>query len=165
MGRRGRPARIIRSGKPAKCPKCGGKDFLIVVYGYPSNEVIDEIDKYDIRGCCLPPYKRVRDKKSGELLSCPEPKYSCSNKDCRLEVFMRKECDLYPPIDDSYHFYGNEWYMQDMTLQSRMLPRLRRLVHEKLGFDKAEEVFQKGLKTKNVQQLHELQREYLGGQK
>ena len=45
MGRRGRPARIIRSGKPAKCPKCGGKDFLIVVYGYPSNEVIDGIDK------------------------------------------------------------------------------------------------------------------------
>ena len=44
MGKRGRPARIIRSGKPAKCPKCGGKDFLIVVYGYPSNEVIDEID-------------------------------------------------------------------------------------------------------------------------
>ena len=52
--------------------------------------------------------------------------------------------------------------MQDMTLQSRMLPRLRRLVHEKLGFDKAEEVFQKGLKTTNVKQLHELQREYLG---
>ena len=78
---------------------------------------------------------------------------------------MRKECEVMPPIDDSYHFYGNEWYMQDMTLQSRMLPRLRRLVHEKLGFDKAEEVFQKGLKTKNVQQLHELQREYLGGQK
>ena len=165
MGKRGRPARIIRSGKPAKCPKCGGKDFLIVVYGYQSNEVIDEIDKYDIRGCCLPPYKNVRDKKSGELLSCPEPKYSCSNKDCRLEVFMRKECEVMPPIDDSYHFYGNEWYMQDMTLQSRMLPRLRRLVHEKLGFDKAEEVFQKGLKTTNVKQLHELQREYLGDQK
>tara|TARA_A200000113_G_C8764679_1_gene322273 strand:- start:438 stop:605 length:168 start_codon:yes stop_codon:yes gene_type:complete len=55
--------------------------------------------------------------------------------------------------------------MQDMTLQSRMLPRLKRLVHEKLGFDKAEELFEKGLKTTNVQQLHELQREYLGGQK
>ena len=162
MGKRGRPARIIRSGKPAKCPKCGGRDFLIVVYGYPSYEVIDQIDKYDIRGCCLPPYKKVRDKKSGELLSCPEPKYSCSNKDCRLEVFMRKDAEIMPPIDDSYHFYGNEWYMQDMTLQSRMLPRLRRLVHEKLGFDKAEEVFQKGLKTTNVKQLHELQREYLG---
>ena len=162
MGKRGRPARIIRSGKPAKCPKCGGKDFLIVVYGYPSNEVIDQIDKYDIRGCCLPPYKKVRDKKSGEFLSCPEPKYSCSNKDCRLEVFMRKDCEIMPPIDDSYHFYGNEWYMQDMTLQSRMLPRLKKLVHEKSGFDKAEEVFQKGLKTTNVKQLHELQREYLG---
>ena len=110
----------------------------------------------------MPTYKKVRDKKSGELLSCPEPKYSCSNKDCRLEVFMRKDAEIMPPIDDSYHFYGNEWYMQDMTLQSRMLPRLRRLVHEKLGFDKAEEVFQKGLKTTNVKQLHELQREYLG---
>ena len=43
-----------------------------------------------------------------------------------------------------------------------MLPRLRRLVHDKLGADKAKEVFEKGLKTTNVQQLHELQREYLG---
>ena len=48
MGRRGRPARIIRSGKPAKCPKCGGSDFLTVVYGYPSNEVIDEINPISI---------------------------------------------------------------------------------------------------------------------
>ena len=112
----------------------------------------------------LPPFQKVKDK-SGNTYHCDVPKYSCSNKDCRLEVFMRKECDLYPPIDDSYHFYGREWMMQDNALQSRMLPRLRRLVHEKLGFDKAEEVFQKGLKTTNVKQLHELQREYLGCQK
>ena len=51
---------------------------------------------------------------------------------------------------------------QDMVLQSRMLPRLRRLAPNKLGADKAKEVFEKGLKTTNVQQLHELQREYLG---
>ena len=89
MGKRGRPARIIRCAKPAKCPKCANRNFLIVVYGYPSNEVIDEIDKYDIRGCCLPPYKKVRDK-SGNYYHCPEPKYVCSNQDCRLEVFMRK---------------------------------------------------------------------------
>ena len=164
MGKRGRPARIIRCAKPAKCPKCGGRDFLIIVYGYPSNEVIDEIDKYDIRGCMMPPFQKVKDK-SGNTYHCDVPKYSCSNKDCRLEVYMRKECELHPPIDDSYHFYGREWLMQDNALQSRMLPRLRRLVHDKLGADKAEEVFEKGLKTKNVQQLHELQREYLGGQK
>ena len=48
MGKRGRPARIIRCAKPAKCPKCGNRHFLIVVYGYPSNEVIDEIDKLQI---------------------------------------------------------------------------------------------------------------------
>ena len=54
---------------------------------------------------------------------------------------MRKECELHPPIDDSYHFYGREWMLQDNVLQSRMLPRLRRLVHDKLGTDKAEEVF------------------------
>ena len=42
-----------------------------------------------------------------------------------------------PPIDDSYHFYGREWIQQDMVLQSRILPRLRRLVHDKLGADKA----------------------------
>ena len=62
MGKRGRPARIIRCAKPAKCPKCGNRHFLIVIYGYPSNQVIDEIDKYDIKGCCLPPYKKVREK-------------------------------------------------------------------------------------------------------
>ena len=109
----------------------------------------------------MPPYKKVRDK-SGNYYHCPEPKYVCSNQDCRLEVFMRKECEIMPPIDDSYRFYGREWMQQDMVLQSRMLPRLRRLVHDKLGADKAKEVFEKGLKTINVQQLHELQREYLG---
>ena len=45
MGKTGRPARIIGSGKPAKCPKCATRHFLIFVSGYPSNEVIDEIDK------------------------------------------------------------------------------------------------------------------------
>ena len=95
MGKRGRPARIIRCAKPAKCPKCGNRHFLIVVYGYPSNEVIDEIDKYDIRGCCLPPYTRVRDK-FGQDYHFPEPKYSCSNKDCRLEVFIKKDAEIMP---------------------------------------------------------------------
>ena len=46
MGKRGLPKRIIRCAKPAKCPRCDNRHFLIVVYGYPSNEVIDEIDKY-----------------------------------------------------------------------------------------------------------------------
>lgn len=64
------------------------------------------------------------------------------------------------PIDDSYHFFSREWMQQDMVLQSRILPRLRGLVHDKLGADKAKEVFEKGLKTTNVQQLHELQREF-----
>ena len=41
MGKTGRPSRIIRSGKPAKCPKCTIRHFLIFVNGYPSNEVID----------------------------------------------------------------------------------------------------------------------------
>ena len=37
---------------------------------------------------------------------------------------------------------------------------LRRKVHDKFGFDKSKEVFEKGLKTTNVQQLHELQKEF-----
>ena len=53
MGKRGKPKRIIRCAKPAKCPSCANRHFLIVVYGYPSNEVWDNVDKYDIRGCCL----------------------------------------------------------------------------------------------------------------
>ncbi len=159
-GKRGIPKRKIRCAKPAKYPSCCNRHFLIVVYGYPSPEVWNEVDKYDIRGCCMPTYKKVKDK-SGNY-HCPEPKYMCSNKDCRLEVFMRKECDLMPTIDASYYFYGEEWKQQDMVIQSRMLPRLRRKVHYKLGSDKSKEVFEKGLKTTNVQQLHEPQREYLG---
>ena len=105
MGKRGRPARIIRSSKPAKCPSCGNRQFLIVVYGYPSNEVIDEIEKYDIRGCCLPPYKKVRDK-SGDYFHCPEPRYVCSNKNCRLEVFMKKDAEIMPPIDETRYDFA-----------------------------------------------------------
>ena len=48
-----------------------------------------------------------------------------------------------------------------MVIQSRILQRLRRKVHDELGSDKSKEVFEKVLKTTNVQQLHELQREYL----
>ena len=40
-----------------------------------------------------------------------------------------------------------------MVIQSRMLPRIRRKVHDKLGSDKSQEVFEKGLKTTNVQRL------------
>ena len=43
MGKRGRPARIIRCAKPAKCPKCGNRHFLIVVYGYPSNDIPNDL--------------------------------------------------------------------------------------------------------------------------
>ena len=136
MGKRGIPKRIIRCARPAKYPSCGNSHFLIVIYGYPTPEVWDEVDKYDIRGCCMAPYKKVKDK-SGNYYHCPEPKYMCSNKDCRLEVFMRKECDLMLPINDSYYFYGEKWRQQDMVIQSRMLPRLRRKVHDKLGSEKS----------------------------
>ena len=58
MGKRGKPKRIIRCAKPAKCPSCENRHFLIVVYGYPSNEVWDNVDKYDIRGCCFHPTRK-----------------------------------------------------------------------------------------------------------
>ena len=61
--------------------------------------------------------------------------------------------------------YGKECMKQDMVLRSRILPRIRRKVLEKFGMEKSKVVFEKGIKTKNVQQLHELQREYLGCQK
>ena len=90
MGKRGLPKRIIRCAKTAKCPSCGNRHFLIVLYGYRSPEVWDEVYKYDIRGCCMPPYKKVKDK-SGNYYYFSESKNMCPNKDCRLEVFMRKE--------------------------------------------------------------------------
>ena len=46
-----------------------------------------------------------------------------------------------------------------MVLQFQMLPRLRRLIYKKLGADNKKEVFQKGLKATNLQQLNELHRE------
>ena len=162
MGERDKPKKIIRCGKPTVCPECGNRKFLIVFYGRPTQKVWDDTGRYDCRGCCLPPFVEVIDHKDGNVYHCPEPKYVCSKKRCSLEVYMRKDAEIMPPIDDSSYFNGREWMQQDMVLQSRMLPRLRRLVHDKLGADKAKEVFEKGLKTINVQQLHELQREYLG---
>ena len=75
------------------------------------------------------PFKKIKDK-SVIYYDCPDPKYMFSNKDCKLEVFRRKECVLIPPIDDSYYFYGEEWPQQDMAIQSLMLQRPRRKVHE-----------------------------------
>ena len=73
------------------------------------------------------PYKNVKSKSDNYY--CPEPKYICSNKDCRLEVFMKKECDLMPLIDNSYYFYGEKWQQKDIVTQSRFLPKLRRKVN------------------------------------
>tara|TARA_B100001989_G_scaffold164536_1_gene118270 strand:- start:369 stop:527 length:159 start_codon:yes stop_codon:yes gene_type:complete len=46
---------------------------------YPSNEIIDEIDKYDIWVCCLPSCKKVRDK-IGNYYHYPEPNVYAPNK-------------------------------------------------------------------------------------
>ena len=111
MGKRGTPKRIIRCGKPKACPECGQKKLLEVVYGMPSKEVVDNIDEYDIRGCCMGPFREVEIKdKSGNVYICQVPKanWVCSNKDCRLEVYWRKDCELASPKDDAYNFYGNQ---------------------------------------------------------
>ena len=50
MGKRGKPKRIIRCAKPAKCPECGNRKFLIVVYGMPTQKVWDDTGRYDCRG-------------------------------------------------------------------------------------------------------------------
>ena len=162
MGKRGKPKRIMRCGKPKRCPECKKENLLKVVYGMPSNKVWDNVEKYDIRGCCLPPFQEVKDK-SGNIYHCPEPTWSCANKNCRLEIYWRKECELIPPIDDSYHFYGMEWKQKDFVIQSQQLARLRNKVHKELGALEADKCFQKALKTvTTVQELHELEREYLG---
>ena len=92
MGKRGKPKRIIRCGKPKVCPECGNKKLLEVVYGMPSEEVVDNISEYDIRGCCMGPFREVEIKdKSGNIYTCQVPKsnWICSNTDCRLEVYWR----------------------------------------------------------------------------
>ena len=71
MGKRGKPKRIIRCGKPKACPECGHKKLLEVVYGMPSEEVVDNIAEYDIRGCCMGPFREVKIKdKSGNVYIC-----------------------------------------------------------------------------------------------
>ena len=110
MGKRGKPKRIIRCGKPKACPECGHKKLLEVIYGMPSEEVVNNISEYDIRGCCMGPFREVKIKdKSGNVYICQVPKanWVCSNKDCRLEVYWRKDCELASPKDDAWKSVAN----------------------------------------------------------
>jgi hypothetical protein len=160
MGKRGKPKRIIRCSKPTVCPECGNRKFLIVVYGMPTQKVWDDTGRYDCRGCCLPPFVEVVDHKDGNIYHCPEPKYVCSKKRCSLEVYLREEAEIMPPIDDSSYFYGSKWIEGDFVIQSQQAARLRNKVWENGG--NGEEALQKAFKTKTIRQLHQLQRELLG---
>ena len=134
MGKRGKPKRIIRCGKPKACPECGQKQLLEVIYGMPSKEVVDNIAEYDIRGCSMGPFREVKIKdKSGNFYICQVPKVNwvCSNKDCRLEVYWRKDCELDSPKDDAYNFYGNQWQTTDFENQNEKFLKLRSKVHRK----------------------------------
>ena len=134
MGKRGKPKRIIRCGKPKACPECGQKQLLEVVYGMPSEEVVDNIAEYDIRGCCMGPFREVKIKdKSGNFYICQVPKanWVCSNKDCRLEVYWRKDCELASTKDEAYNFYGNKWDTNDFEKQNEKFLKLRSKVHRK----------------------------------
>ena len=86
MGKRVKPARIIRWAKPAKCPSCGNRLFLIVVYVCPSNIVWDNVEKFDLEGYFLSPQKKVRDNR-GNFCQFLLLMFMYSNKDCRLKVF------------------------------------------------------------------------------
>ena len=160
MVKRGKPKRIIRCRKPTVCPECGNRKFLIVVYGMPTQKVWDDTGRYDCRGCCLPPFVEVVDHKDGNIYHCPEPKYVCSKKRCSLEVYLREDAEIMPPIDDSSYFNGSKWIQGDFVIQSQQAARLRNKVWEHGG--NGEEALQKAFKTKTIRQLHQLQRELLG---
>ena len=157
---RKQPKRVIRSGKPAVCPECGNRKFLIVVFGMPTQKIWDDTGRYDCRGCCLPPYVEVVDHKDGNIYHCPEPKYVCSKKKCSLEVYMREDAEEMAPIDDTNYFYGHSSQQKDFVIQSQQAARLRSKVWKHGG--NGEEAFQKAFKTKTIWQLHQLQRELLG---
>ena len=134
MGKRGKPKRIIRCGKPKACPECGHKQLLEVVYGMPSKEVVDNISEYDIRGCCMGSFREVKIKdKSGNVYICQVQKanWVCSNKDCRLEGYLRKDCELAYQKDDAYNFYGHLWQTQDFENQNEKFTKLRGKIHRK----------------------------------
>ena len=61
----------------------------------------------------------------------PKANWACSNKDCRLEVYWRKDCELASPKDDAYNFYGNQWQTTDFENQNEKFLKLRSKVHRK----------------------------------
>ena len=52
-----------------KCPKCGSKEYIPIVYGYPSYEAFEKSERGEIvlGGCCVgPDSKRHICKKCNE---------------------------------------------------------------------------------------------------
>ena len=74
---------------------------------------------------------------------------------------MREDAEIMPPIDDSSYFNESEWIQGDFVIQSQQAARLRNKVWKHGG--NSEEALQKAFNTKTVRQLHQLQRELLGG--
>ncbi len=61
-----------------KCPRCGSKDVVEIIYGMPTEELFKEIQKKDnywLGGCCI-------------NLETPDPDYHC--KSCGYEWLSSK---------------------------------------------------------------------------
>ena len=76
---------------------------------------------------------------------------------------MREDAEEMPPIDDSSYFNGREWSKGDFVIQSQQAARLRSKVWKHGGDGEA--ALQKAFKTRTIRQLHQLQRQLLGGKK
>ena len=76
---------------------------------------------------------------------------------------MREDAEVMPPIDDSSYFNGRKWMQGDFVIQSQQAARLMNKVWKHGG--NGEAALQKAFKTRTIQQLHQLQRQLLGGKK
>ena len=74
---------------------------------------------------------------------------------------MRVDAEPIPPIDDSCYFNGRQWSQGDFVIQSQQAARLRSKVWKHGGDGEA--ALQRAFKTRTIRQLHQLQRELLGG--
>ena len=78
-------ARIVRAGKPRKCPECGFAPVATIQYGFPVNslelnQAIDEGRKI-LGGCCV---------------TDDDPAWECSR--CGLQIYRRERFPV--PIED-----------------------------------------------------------------
>ena len=80
MGKRGRPARIIRCAKPAKCPNCGNRHFLIVVYKLAVSNNINASMIYALKRKAAKKKAAPKKRKAAKKKAAPKKRKAAKKK-------------------------------------------------------------------------------------